>query len=143
MRGCFELSESLTIESQLSEALGVSFLAHVLNIDAQSMELRLNGQTPLSAVQEQILAELAQLLQTRPRGHPYLALRHIADTLGTYSANHGSSLATWLRKRAGGIVFTFDSNDPVAATLIRIIRDIYPLFLLPLLNEPPAWAGRS
>lgn len=121
-------------EALLLETLGIPLLACVLNESADGVAARLERGTPLSAKQEAILGELVQALGQIPRTDPF-SLRLSLSVLGEHDAALGSSWATSAHTAAGGTLELADANDDLTASLMAMLRNVYPLFLLPRGDE--------
>ncbi len=114
-------------EALLLEALGIPLLAFVLNESADAVAARLESGTPLSVEHEAILADLVQALGRIPRTDPF-SLRLSLSVLGEYNTDLGSSWATWAHTQAGGALDLPDASDDLTASLMVMLRDVYPLF---------------
>ena len=127
-------------EALLLETLGVPLLAYVMNESPDAVATRLESGTPLSVEHEAILAELMQALGRIPRTDPF-SLRLSLSVLGEHNTDLGSSWATWAHTRAGGAIDLPDGSDDLTASVMAMLRDTYPLFLLPSLDEPFGFQG--
>lgn len=122
-------------EALLLETLGIPLLAFVLNESADAVAARLESGTQLSVEHEAILAELVLALGRIPRTDPF-SLRLSLSVLGEHNPDLGSSWATWAHTQAGGTLDLPDASDDLTAALVAMLRDVYPLFLLPWGDEP-------
>jgi hypothetical protein len=121
-------------EALLVEALGIPFLAFVLNESADAVAARLESRTPLSADHDAVLVELVRALGQIPRTDPF-SLRFSLAALGEHDLNLGASWATWAYTQTGGVLDVPEASDDLTASLMTMLRDTYPLFLLPRSDE--------
>jgi len=122
-------------EALLLETLGIPLLAFVLNESDDVVAARLEKGTPLSVEHVALLAELVEALGRIPRTDPF-SLRFSLSVLGEHHTDLGSSWATWAHTQAGGALDLPDASDDLTASLMAMLRDTYPLFLLPMGDEP-------
>lgn len=125
-------------EALLLEILGLRFLAYVLNADEETIGTRLQGGSQLAPNQEAALGELVAFLGTLSSGTNAQppALRALAlGALGEFREDVGVSWARAARLSLGGDDDLPRTKDAIAASLIAIAADVYPLCLLPRVDE--------
>lgn len=122
-------------ETLLLETLGLPFLSYVLDATADSVSHRLATGSHLCEAQEAVLAELVAFLGKAPREDPF-SLRVSLSLLGKHLPDVGASFATSSRLLAGGTVELPVHVQPLEASLVGMVRDVHPLFLLPRANTP-------
>lgn len=129
------MAELSGAEALLLEMLGMPFLCFVLNAEESEIEKRLRGDEPLLAQQETTLSELISFLGTLPHTDPFSAAMSLS-ILGQHNPSLGASWPIAARINAGGTVELPPGADAVTNALLGLIRDAYPLFLLPPIDEP-------
>jgi hypothetical protein len=125
-------------EALLLEILGLKFLGYVLNSDEDAIGDRLQRGTPLTPPQEAALGELVAFLGTLSHGtnaEPP-ALRSLAlGVLGEFREELGQSWARAARLSLGGSEDLPKATVPLESSLITIAADVYPLCLLPRVDD--------
>jgi hypothetical protein len=122
-------------EALLLEVLGLPFLSFVLNSNQDDVARRLQDGSRLSSQHEAVLAELVGFLGTLPRTDPF-SISLSLSVLGEHNPSLGSSWAVAARVNAGGDIDLPERTDSIGVALLALIRDMYPLFLLPPMKEP-------
>ncbi len=118
----------------LVDTYGLRLLRYVTAADEADLLRRLSGTGPLPPPSESVLAPLAHIAQqaaaaaAAPNAAP---VRFHLDILGQFQPGLGTSLGTALRRQAGGDVPTLVPDDALTASLVLMLRDIFPLMLLP------------
>jgi hypothetical protein len=117
----------------LADTFGTHLLAYLCAADQEAISRRLEGQAALSQAQEQVLAELlalaTQLAATAAEDNVPVAMR--LEGLGRFDQAAGTSLGNVLRRHAGGEFDLAIPDDPVAGPLTLLLRDVFPLMLMP------------
>jgi Apea-like HEPN len=127
-------------EALLLETLGLPFLSFVLNAEETAISERLTSGALLSNRQEATIGALVTFLGRIPRTDPFSIGFALAD-LGRHQPSLGMSWATAARQNSGGSIDLPVRRDPLSASLLSFVRDLYPLFLLPPPPEPLAFRG--
>jgi hypothetical protein len=118
----------------LVDTYGMRLLGYLTATDEAPLTLRLSGMRPLPEPAEEVLVPLAHIAReaaaaaAQPNAAP---VRYHLDVLGRFQASLGRSLGAALNAQAGGEVALDAPEDPVTAALIPMLRDAYPLMLLP------------
>jgi Apea-like HEPN len=117
----------------LADTFGTQLLAYLCAADEEAITHRLEGQVAFGQTQEQVLAQLltlaTQLAATAAEDNVPIALR--LDVLGRFVESAGTSIANALRLQAGGQIDLAIPDDPVAGPLALLLRDAFPLMLIP------------
>ena len=118
----------------LVETYGLRFLQYVTATDEADLTQRLSGAGQLPERSEDVLRPLTLIARRAaaaaavPKAAP---VQYHLDVLGEFQASLGMSLGTALRAQAGGDVAIDLPDDPLTANLIPMLRDLFPLLLLP------------
>ena len=117
----------------LADTFGLKLLAYLTASSEGAVRQRLSGQGTLEARQEAVLPHLIVLaMQAAAAASTSGAPVHLhLSFLGQFNRAMDTSLGTWLRSQAGGEVQLRIPDDPVGRPLALMLRDIYPLMLLP------------
>ena len=126
--------DTLTQEGALlADTFGVPLLAYLCAVDEDGILRRLEGQAQLRPAQEEVLSQLlaiaARLAADASAKNVPVALR--LDVLGRFDERAQTSVANALRLHAGGDIQFAAPDDAVLAPLTLLLRDVYPLMLIP------------
>ena len=135
------MAEISDAEKLLLEILGVRFLAFVLNADEASISRRLQDGQRLTSKRESVLAELIAFLGTLSTQQPpnRFLLSFSLGALGQTQQPSGLGWATARRIEAGGDIDLPQQKEPIDSALLAMVRDTYPLFLLP--RQSDEWSS--
>jgi hypothetical protein len=118
----------------LADTYGLRLLRYLTSADDDKLVGRLAGKTTLDKRSESVLPPLIAIAKgaaaaaSAPQAAP---IRYQLDALGRFQESLGTSVGTALRLSAGGTVAVPIPGDPVAAALAHLLRDVFPLMLLP------------
>lgn len=126
--------DSLTQEGALlADTFGVPLLAYLCAVDEDGILRRLEGKAQLRPAQEEVLSQLlaiaARLAADASAKNLPVALR--LDVLGRFDERAQTSVGNALRLHAGGDIQFAAPGDAVLAPLTLLLRDVYPLMLIP------------
>jgi hypothetical protein len=117
----------------LAETFGTQLLAYLCAADEEAITRQLQGQAALCQAQEQVLTQLLalarQLATTAAEDNVPVAMR--LEVLGRFDQGAGTSIGNVLRLQAGGEIDLAIPDDPVAGPLTLLLRDAFPLMLIP------------
>jgi hypothetical protein len=117
----------------LADTYGTQLLAYLCALDQEAITRRLKGREALGQAQEEVLAQLlafaTQLAATAAEENIPVAMR--LEVLGRFDQAAGTSLGNVLRRHAGGEIDLAMPEDPVARPLTLLLRDMFPLMLVP------------
>jgi hypothetical protein len=117
----------------LADTFGTQLLAYLCAADEEAITRQLEGQAALDQAQEQVLAQLlalaTQLAANAAENNVPIALR--LEALGRFDEQAGTSIGNALRLQAGGQIDLAVPDDPVAGPLTLLLRDAFPLMLIP------------
>lgn len=126
--------------------LGVPFLAYVLNLSEEEIDLRINGREQLAAPGEQALADVVRHAielagetpfgksPALPDGSPAARMRRFGWT----DLDHAQTHANLFRLACAGDLATVpDGLDSVEQAVANIAVDYFPITLLPIDPEHP------
>jgi hypothetical protein len=136
-------------EALLLETFGPSLLAYVCGVSDAELNARLNRSAELRPNAESVLREAlvpiaervaAEMAQHEAGPAPAFFLPQI---LGSYDEGAGTSVGNALRLAAGGSLpeRPETEGDPLAAVLLAMAADQYPVFLVPTGDDP--WRSMS
>lgn len=118
----------------LAETYGLDALAYFCGTDRATVLKRLDESTSLSEARESVLGELlglaSHLTQLSAEDNVPVAMR--LDVLGRFHEETETSIGNALRLRCGGEVSIESSDEPVERELLTLLRDAYPLLLMPI-----------
>jgi hypothetical protein len=119
----------------LVDTFGLRFLEYVTGTNRTDLSTRLSGSAELPSGAEAILAAFVALARQAtaaaavPNGAP---VRYHLDAVGTFQPELRASLGTAFRiAMVGDVPLKAPKNDPLLQSLLAILRDVYPLMLLP------------
>lgn len=114
--------------NQLRNVLGADLLAFTLNIDVADLE-----QLAPNSLQSQALEKLAPAIEVLSRQAEFERAANIVQMLCTYNEELDTSWATYLHYfcRATNMPDFSDVRDVTERNLMKIARDIFPVFLSP------------
>jgi hypothetical protein len=126
--------DTLTQEGALlAETFGVPLLAYLCAVDEDGISRRLEGQTELGPAQEEVLSQLlahaTRLAADASTKSVPVALR--LDVLGRFDERAQTSVGNALRLHAGGEIELAVPDDAVLGPLTHLLRDAFPLMLVP------------
>lgn len=117
----------------LIDTFGLRLLGYLCAADEAAMAMRLAGGDPLADGQEEVFSQLlglaTQLATAASQDDVPVAMR--LEVLGRFDESAQTSVANVLRLHAGGVVDVDSPEDPVVGPLVALLRDAYPLMLLP------------
>jgi hypothetical protein len=117
----------------LADTFGTQLLAYLCAAEHEAITGRLQGHGALSQAQEEVLANLlglaTQLAATAAEDNVPVAMR--LELLGRFDQAAGTSIGNVLRLHAGGDIDLAMPDDPVARPLTLLLRDVFPLLLIP------------
>jgi hypothetical protein len=118
----------------LADTFGTQLLAYLCAADEEAITRQLEGQVAFDQAQEQVLAQLlalaTQLAANAAEDNVPVAMR--LDVLGRFVESSGTSIGNVLRLQAGGQIDLAIPDDPVAGPLTLLLRDAFPLMLVPV-----------
>lgn len=118
----------------LVDTYGLKLLCYVTASDEADLTQSLSGARQLPEPKENVLGPLAQIARqaaASAAGPKAAPVRFHLDVLGRFQASLGTSLGTALRAQAGGDIAIDVPDDPLTRALVPMLRDIFPLMLLP------------
>jgi hypothetical protein len=117
----------------LADTFGTQLLAYLCAVDEEAITRRLEGQTALGQAQEQVLTELLALATrvAAAAAENNVPVGMQLEVLGRFDERAGTSVGNVLRLHAGGEVDLAIPDDPVAGPLTLLLRDVFPLMLIP------------
>lgn len=126
-------------ESALLRIMGIPLIAYVCNATASDVAARLDDGQNLVPIQEAAIAQLAALADQVSAASEVqnVPISLFLDGLGVVPHGADTSPANLLRLASGGSIDLPTTEDPVAALLLRVARDVFPVLLLPQDNEFP------
>jgi len=117
----------------LADTFGMQLLAYLCVADQEAITRRLQGHGTLGQAQEEVLTELlalaTRLAATAAADNVPVAMR--LEVLGRFDQAAGTSIGNMLRLHAGGEIDLAMPDDPVARPLTLLLRDMFPLMLIP------------
>lgn len=117
----------------LADTFGQQLVAYLCAADEDVVSARLGGGDRLADPQEEVLSQLlalaAQLAAAASQDNVPVAMR--LDVLGRFDEQRQTSVGNVLRLHAGGRVDVDIPDDPVLGPLTTLLRDVYPLMLVP------------
>lgn len=117
----------------LVDTFGQRLLAYLCATDEAAMAVRLGGDERLAGRQEEVLSQLlalaTQLAVAASQDNVPVAMR--LDVLGRFDEQAQTSVGNALRLHAGGGSDVAIPADPVLGPLTALLRDAYPLMLVP------------
>jgi len=123
----------------LVDTYGLRLLLYLTSAPEEALRRRLSGAGALAEQAEAVLPPLIlvakQAAASAQTGAP---IRFQLDVLGRFQPSLGTSLGTALRTRAGGDVPLPIPDDGMIRHLALMLRDVFPLMLLP---DDPWGAG--
>lgn len=122
-------------EALLLQTLGAEFLAYVTATAPDSIRLRLTQSSDrLTDEREAVLTDLLTFIKeaaSNPDQARHLN-RRLGDVFGRVPEEESDSVANLLRKHSGGDIWQPSNNEgTVAYKLLILLRDMYPIMLLP------------
>lgn len=118
----------------LADTFGPRLLAYLCAADDAAVASRLEGTRLLGDSQEEVLAQLLvlarQLASNASQNNVPVAMG--LDVLGRFDEGTQTSNGNFLRLHAGGGIDIEIPDDPVLGPLTTLLRDAYPLTLVPL-----------
>ncbi len=131
------------MDSDLLAELGAPLLAYVLASDVAHIQAILGSEAEASWTDGQAAAlqQIRELSDIYRKQEPAeLRGMTITDIYGRFQPDRGTTIANTLRSMAGGDITTSPMiDDPVGAQLTVLVRDSYPLLLLP--NDSGPFSG--
>lgn len=118
----------------LAETFGLPLLSYLCASPEEAVDRRLRSDQRLRDAQEQVLTDLLELARhlatdATQGGVPrYLRL----EVLARYDEVYGTSTGNALRVQAGGDIDISVPDDPASGPLVVLLRDSYPLLLVPI-----------
>ncbi len=117
----------------LVDTFGPRLLSYLCAADEAAIRKRLERGDRLAEAQEEVLTQLLglarQLATAVSEDNVPLAMR--LEVLGRFDEQAHTSIGNVLRLHAGGSVDVDIPDDPVLASLTTLLRDAYPLMLVP------------
>lgn len=120
-------------EAILLEFLGLRFLSFLLNSRPDEVHDRLERGEALRPEQETVLGSLIRFLGSiAPSGdEEQFQVRLALSTLGEFDPSYDMSWAAAAHLQAGGTIDLPHDGSGIQVALTAMVRDVYPLFLLP------------
>jgi Apea-like HEPN len=117
----------------LVDTYGLRLLRYVTATNEGDLTLRLSGTKKLPEPSEDVLLPLEHIARqaAAAAGSKAAPVRFHLDVLGQFQPSLGTSLGTALRTQAGGDVAIDVPDDPLTGALVLMLRDVFPLMLLP------------
>lgn len=128
------------MDSDLLAELGAPFLAYVLSSDVAYIQAALGSEVETSWTDGQaaVLQEIRRVSNIcQQQGPVEQRGALITDIYGQFPPDGGTTIANVLRSMAGGdITASPVIDDPVSVELAALVRDSYPILLLPSDHGP-------
>lgn len=117
----------------LADIFGTQLLAYLCAADEEDVSRRLSGEASLDGPREEVLTQLVglaiQLAAAASDNQVPVAMQ--LDVLGRFDEPAETSVGNALRLYAGGDIDAGIPADPVLGPLTSLLRDAYPLMLVP------------
>jgi hypothetical protein len=115
----------------LVDTFGPRLLSYLCAADEAAMVTRLQGGDRLSDAQEEVLAQLIGLATQLAASQDNVPVAMRLEVLGRFDEQAQTSVGNALRLHVGGTVDFDIPDDPVLEPVTRLLRDAYPVLLVP------------
>lgn len=118
----------------LVDIFGRDLLEYLCACNEETITRYLEGEGLLNEAQEEVVSKLTTIATDSASAESGAGLpiaMRLGSLLGAYQTQAGTSNGNILRQYAGGSLAALPTQDPVTLPLASLMRDIYPLMLLP------------
>lgn len=133
------------LDAQIVALLGQRFLAYICAASEEAIAERIAGRKRLAPKQEVALSHVAQFAHQLMNSRNLMQVGDVqvpeapADVLSRLCIRfqgQKTAISTGLRRRAGGSVVDFSSEDGLLRPVLEMAQDYYPALLLPREHSP-------